>query len=190
MERVIEYYEAKVIEPIFPAKIFDAGAVEEAFRYMQNGSRIGKVVLSIRDGAGQLLLKPSASFKPVAPSFDPTAAYLLVGGLGGLGRAISSWMVEHGARHLVYLSRSAGQRVTDADFVRELHSQGCEAQLIKGKADAESMTIYAQAFSKDPQFYAFTKKMDAYRAAFTPETHLILSTGSDFLDLLQHAPTR
>lgn len=99
---------------------------------MQQGSRIGKVVLSIRDAASNLLLEPSASSKPVPPSFDSSAAYLLIGGLGGLGRAISSWMVEHGARHLVYLSRSAGQRAADIDFVRELHSQGCEAQLIQG----------------------------------------------------------
>jgi len=31
------------------------------------------------------------------------ASYLLVGDLGGIGRAVASWMVEKGARHLVFL---------------------------------------------------------------------------------------
>ena len=62
-----------------------------------------------------LQAKPS---RLVRATFNPKAAYLLVGGLGGLGRAVSLWMAERGARHLTYLSRSAGDSVwaTSADF--------------------------------------------------------------------------
>ena len=38
--------------------------------------------------------------------FSPTANYILVGGLGGLGRFICTWMVAHGARRLNIISRS------------------------------------------------------------------------------------
>ena len=58
-------------------------------------------------------------------------SYLLIGGLGGLGRAISTWMVECGARHFVYLSRSAGSP-KNAAFIKELEFQGCSVQLVAG----------------------------------------------------------
>ena len=38
--------------------------------------------------------------------FSPTANYILIGGLGGLGRFICTWMVAHGARRLNVISRS------------------------------------------------------------------------------------
>jgi NAD(P)-dependent dehydrogenase (short-subunit alcohol dehydrogenase family) len=64
--------------------------------------------------------------------FDNTASYLLVGGLGGLGRAIAVWMVEPGARHLVFLSPSAGARPIHNELIHELESMGCSVQLVRG----------------------------------------------------------
>ncbi|RTE84744.1 hypothetical protein BHE90_000799 [Fusarium euwallaceae] len=62
------------------------------------------------------------------------ASYLLVGGLGGLGRSISTWMVEHGARHFIYLSRSGGKGPDDAAFVQEMNAAGCTVQITAGSA--------------------------------------------------------
>ena len=45
-------------------------------------------------------------YNPQSPLFSPTANYILIGGLGGLGRFICTWMVEHGAKHLNVISRS------------------------------------------------------------------------------------
>ena len=39
------------------------------------------------------------------------------------------------------------------------------AQEVKGKADAEATTIYAQAFGVDPQFYSFVKTLEIYGSA-------------------------
>ena len=36
--------------------------------------------------------------------FDANAAYLIADGLGGLGRSISRWLVERGARNIVLFS--------------------------------------------------------------------------------------
>ena len=33
------------------------------------------------------------------------ASYLLVGGLGGLGRSTALWMADHGAKNLIFVSR-------------------------------------------------------------------------------------
>ena len=50
-------------------------------------------------------------------NFDQSASCLIVGDLGGLGRAVSRWVVENGARELVYLSRSAGRTLEVHSFV-------------------------------------------------------------------------
>lgn len=44
---------------------------------------------------------------PVPPSLRSDASYLITGGLGALGIAISGWMVARGARHLVLLGRES-----------------------------------------------------------------------------------
>ncbi len=44
---------------------------------------------------------------PVPPSLRADASYLITGGLGALGIAISGWMVARGARHLVLLGRES-----------------------------------------------------------------------------------
>lgn len=65
--------------------------------------------------------------------FDPEASYLLVGGLGGLGKVIASWMVERGGRSLIFLSRNAGSSDEDRDFFVVLESLGCSVPAIAGQ---------------------------------------------------------
>lgn len=48
--------------------------------------------------------------------FDPDASYLLVGGLGGLGRSIAQWMADHGAKNLIFISRS-GLKKPEAELL-------------------------------------------------------------------------
>lgn len=45
-------------------------------------------------------------YSPQPTFFSPTAQYILIGGLGGLGRFLCTWMVEHGAKNLNVISRS------------------------------------------------------------------------------------
>ncbi len=61
------------------------------------------------------------------------------------------------------------------------------AQEIMGKADAEATAIYARAYNLDPEFYQFTKTLDAYRATLAKQTWLVLSTDSEFLKYLKSA---
>jgi len=64
------------------------------------------------------------------------------------------------------------------------------AQEIKGKADAEAIKIYAQAFERDPDFYSFTKSLESYRQTLDDKTWLILSTDSDYLKYLKEVNAR
>ena len=58
---------------------------------------------------------------------------------------------------------------------------GLKAQIVKGEADGEATRIYAQAFSKDKDFYAFYRRMEAYKQAFASGgTTMLLNPDSDF----------
>jgi len=60
------------------------------------------------------------------------------------------------------------------------------AQEIKGKADAESTKIYAEAYSKDPEYYSFTKALEVYKTAFDKKSRVVLTTDSEFLGYLKN----
>jgi aryl carrier-like protein len=99
---------------------------------MQQGVHLGKIVISMRDAAGQIKLEGYVQPRKKPICFDNSVAYLLVGGLGGLGRSISTWMVQRGARHLIYLSRNAGTHKRHQYFAQELASMGCRAEFVQG----------------------------------------------------------
>lgn len=116
------------IHPIEPLKVFDALDIEDALRYMQNGTHVGKLVVAIPT-AGQ-----SLPYVPKLPSVElnSSATYVLVGGLGGIGRSVATWMVQRGARHIFFFSRHAGENQHDQDFFRELECQGCKVTAFQG----------------------------------------------------------
>ncbi len=57
------------------------------------------------------------------------------------------------------------------------------AKVIRGQADAEAAAIYANAYNTDPEFYAFFKAIEAYRALL-PNFQKTLSTDAEFFDYL------
>ncbi|KAI5456752.1 KR domain-containing protein [Mariannaea sp. PMI_226] len=144
LQRTVQYYEEGFIKPIRPITTFTTDTVQDCFRYMQKGQHIGKIVVSLASEN----IKDLARVKvPIQTKFHADASYLLVGGLGGLGRLISNWMVEQGARSLVYLSRTAGQNMEDRLLFDELCSQGCTVTAIKGSvtilSDVEKALVAA-----------------------------------------------
>jgi len=57
---------------------------------------------------------------------------------------------------------------------------GLKAQITMGQADAEATKIYADAFDRDKDFYAFWRSLEAYRQAFGSGSTMVLSPDSDF----------
>lgn len=56
-----------------------------------------------------------------------------------------------------------------------------QSQVLRGEGDAEAIRIYADAFGRDPEFFAFYRSMEAYRKALQPDgTTMVLSPDSDF----------
>ncbi|KAL9097197.1 MAG: hypothetical protein Q9165_000624 [Trypethelium subeluteriae] len=120
----VRLYQQGLIGPINPMKIFEATHVADAFRYLQKGQHIGKIVVTMP--ANHRDLQPTPMKQELR--LKPDKSYLLTGGLGGLGRAISTWLVERGAKNLIYLSRSAGKSEEDKHFFNELAAQDCSVQ--------------------------------------------------------------
>ncbi len=65
-----------------------------------------------------------------------------------------------------------------------------EAVTIKGKADALATQIYGDAYSQDPDFYAFQKTLESYPQIVGKNTSLILSSDSDLFQYLKSVKGR
>ena len=59
------------------------------------------------------------------------------------------------------------------------------SEKLKGEGDAEATSIYANAFGKDAEFYAFTRRLQAYEKILSNDTTLILNPDSELLHYLQ-----
>jgi membrane protease subunit HflC len=63
-----------------------------------------------------------------------------------------------------------------------------DAEIIRGNGDAQSAAIYAAAFNVDPEFYNFTRSLNAYRTTFSNSGDvLLLSPDSDFFKYLNQS---
>jgi membrane protease subunit HflC len=63
------------------------------------------------------------------------------------------------------------------------------AERLRGEGEAQSIAIYANAFQRDPGFFATWRTLQAYKEAFANNhSKLILSPDNDFLRLLQGTP--
>ncbi len=66
-----------------------------------------------------------------------------------------------------------------------ISSANKEALTIKGRADAEATKIYGDAYSQDPNFYAFQKTLESYHEIVGNNTSLVLSSDSDLYQYLK-----
>ncbi len=80
----------------------------------------------------------------------------------------------------------------DADRDRTVLLAEARANADKLRGDGERLSIktYADAFQRDPEFYATYRTLQAYREAFGPNSgsRLVLTPDVDFLKLLREAP--
>ncbi|KAF5721025.1 polyketide synthase [Fusarium mundagurra] len=143
MERTLEFFRQGKLGALRPVKSFATSDAKKAFRYLQDGQHMGKVALEMSTDSSE----PEAKVTTEIIRFDPRASYLLVGGLGGLGRALAVWLVERGAKHLVFLSRSRGG-MTDNKFSVELEAMGCSVIVVKGSVN--NLEDVEEAISKAP----------------------------------------
>ena len=69
----------------------------------------------------------------------------------------------------------------DKDVTVILAQANKKSEIMKGEGDGQRNKIFANAFGRDPQFFAFYRAMQAYeKALIGGETSLVLSPDSDF----------
>jgi len=61
-----------------------------------------------------------------------------------------------------------------------------EAQGLRGKADAEAITVYAEAYGKDPKFYSFMKTLETYKDTIDSNTTIVLTTNGDYFKYIKN----
>ncbi|KAF2656390.1 hypothetical protein K491DRAFT_778066 [Lophiostoma macrostomum CBS 122681] len=127
MAEVVRLYREGIIKPIDHITAFDISELQQAMMYMAKGTHVGKIVVTYENPDSLIKMTPSA---PRA-KFDPDAMYVLVGCIAGVGNSISNWMVERGARHLAYLSRSGPDAAAARELVERKDKQGVKAIVIK-----------------------------------------------------------
>ncbi|MGL5237567.1 MAG: protease modulator HflC [Plesiomonas shigelloides] len=89
--------------------------------------------------------------------------------------------------------RSQGREQAEiirADVDRRVTVMQAEAEsksrTLRGQGDATAAKIYADAYSKDPEFYAFIRSLKAYENSFRGKQDLlVIKPGSDFFQYMQ-----
>ena len=83
----------------------------------------------------------------------------------------------------------AAQRVranADRQAVELVSEARREAEVIRGEADAQRNAIFAEAFGRDPEFFAFYRSMTAYEKALQGENStMVIAPDSEFFNYLK-----
>jgi membrane protease subunit HflC len=58
---------------------------------------------------------------------------------------------------------------------------------VRGGADAEAAAIYAEAYNRDKEFYAFLRTLESYKKSIQKNGRLVISTDSDYYRYLKQA---
>ena len=94
----------------------------EAYTKVLQLDNLDSIVLYAEEG--DLVPVVATDAHPLSSHLRADATYVIVGGLGGLGRSIASYLVQNGARHLVFLSRSGGKSGEVQEFLHTLRQDG------------------------------------------------------------------
>ncbi|XP_053606924.1 fatty acid synthase-like [Plodia interpunctella] len=138
-----------------PVTVYGDQQLESAFRYMATGKHIGKVVLRVRDEeTAAAPAAPAPRLLPAIPRtyFHPTKVYVLVGGLGGFGLELGSWLVKRGATKLLFNSRSGVRTGYQAWCIKRWRSAGVWVEVSQADATAAAgaRQLLAQAARAGP----------------------------------------
>ena len=137
----VRYHWRKSTQKAMNTRTIDLRDIHDAFRSAHQPCSAVLVHQNATDVTDHVPLytKPSRLF-----AVD--GEYIVIGGLGGLGRYICSWMVEQGAKHITILSRSGIKTFKAKGNVASLRASG--ASITVNKADACDPSQVEQAFSQ------------------------------------------
>ncbi|KAL5041372.1 hypothetical protein BDW71DRAFT_212203 [Aspergillus fruticulosus] len=128
-----------------PLQEFPVSAAIDAFKLMQGGKNMGKLVI----GLGTTDLVRTSLHHTPSYSLPTAATYVIAGGLGGLGRSAARWMASMGAKNLILLSRSGPRSDAAQQLLSDLAEQG--VRVIAPRCDVTSMDAVASVLRECSQ---------------------------------------
>ncbi|MAE66845.1 MAG: HflC protein [Phycisphaeraceae bacterium] len=89
-----------------------------------------------------------------------------------------------------YRSKGEGRRLeilghTEKEVALILSKAERQAQITRGEADAEATRIYNEAYSADPEFFAFLRTLESYTISIGPDTTLVLGVDTPYFRFLR-----
>ncbi|KAL8734411.1 MAG: hypothetical protein Q9181_003232, partial [Wetmoreana brouardii] len=117
------------ISPPEPVTELSYEEAQKGFRLLQMGKHTGKVVLVPSKDDKVPIMPPKVRNTRL---FNPNKTYLLVGGLGGLGRTLAEWMVRKGAKSLAFFSRSGAEKADAQATVAWLRNRNIRVLVYQG----------------------------------------------------------
>jgi len=95
------------------------------------------------------------------------------------------------AERLRARGREAAQRIrarADREVVEIVADAHREGEILRGEGDAERNSIFADAYSRDPQFFEFYRSMSAYKNSLdNTGATMVLSPDSEFFKYFKNA---
>ena len=146
LDRTVRLIRQGYVSTVNPLTTYAFGQIKEAYRTMQQGKHHGKLILSLSgDVRVPLLLRVEESLK-----LNSKATYLLIGGLGGLGRSLAQLFITSGARNIAFISRYTDTSPQAKELVAKLTGQGVNIRVFRGDiADQESILAALQQCSQE-----------------------------------------
>lgn len=105
LQEIVDMAEDGRIHPL-PYRTFPMEQAREAFRFMSQARHTGKLVL-VNDGA-----PIPVNLGDDDPIIRPGGTYLVAGGTGGIGRFLTSWLLDRGAGLVVMTGRREIEKAT------------------------------------------------------------------------------
>jgi membrane protease subunit HflC len=61
-----------------------------------------------------------------------------------------------------------------------------EAQILRGGGEATAAQLYAKAFNKNPEFFAFVRSLEAYKNSFNSKNDImVIEPDNDFFKYMK-----
>ena len=110
--------------------------------------KTGEDRVAFRDGKRYIArLMPADTLLPAPLTLNSEGSYLITGGLGALGLTLAEWLVQQGARHLIFTSSREllNQSEEKQQKIRALEEQGATITVVA--ADVSNYQQMAQVFA-------------------------------------------
>ncbi|KAL8768386.1 MAG: hypothetical protein Q9194_005723 [Teloschistes cf. exilis] len=168
----LELYRSGAVKPV-PIKTFDVSEITQAYRQFSQRDRVGKIVVSLENPQSIVKAVPAQYLT----RFSAKKSYVLIGCLGGLGRSLSKWMFDRGARHFTFLGRSATDKAAAKEVVLQLQRAGATVEVVRGDVSNKTDVVKCISVSSQPIGGVIQAAMGLHEALFSRMTNAAWHTG-------------